>query len=150
MLSQNIVPSPRTRATVGHHGKITSLPRQICTLNERVTGEERPLIRCSLCRLAATGLVAIRVAGVEIATVVALASTESRLRVCTAIMDLPWVKAKLKSSSNTTTAHTRDVNGQWQEVFDLSYTFDGCMAIDCPSPFSSFGPQTGCYTPLPL
>jgi hypothetical protein len=149
MLSQNIVPSPRTRATVGHHRKATSLPHQICTLSERVTGEERTLIRCSLCRLAATGPVAIRVAGMEMATVAVLASTESRVRVGT--INLSWVMAKLESSSNTTTAHTRDVNGQWQEGFDLSYTSDECLAIDCPSPFLRpyIRPQPGCYTPLP-
>jgi hypothetical protein len=71
MLSQNIVPSPRTRATVGHHRKATSLPQRTHTTNKPFTGEERTLIRCSLCRLAATGPVAIAVADMEITTVAA-------------------------------------------------------------------------------
>jgi hypothetical protein len=104
-----------------------SLPLLTHTSNERVTGEERTLTRCSLCPLAATDLAATRVAGMEMAvpvvlgrtalmaTVAVLDSMESPVRVGMVIMDLTWVMAKLESSSNTTTAPTKDVNGQ--EVF---------------------------------
>ena len=108
-----------------------SLPLPTHTSNEPVIGEERTLTRCSLCPLAATDLAATRVAGMETAVPVVLGRTalmataavlglmESRVPVGMATMDLAWVMAKLESSSNTTTAPTKDVDGQ--QVFDPSY-----------------------------
>jgi hypothetical protein len=117
---------------VGRRRKATFLPLPTHTSNERLTGEEKTLTRCSLCLLAATDRVATRVAVMEMAvpvalghtalmaTVAVLGSMESRVQVGMAIMDPAWVMVKPGSSSNMTTAPpTKDVDGK--EAFDLSY-----------------------------
>jgi hypothetical protein len=151
-----------TRVMVGHHRKAMSLPLPTHTSNERHIGEERTLTRCSLCPLVATDLAATRVGGMEMAVPVVLGRTalmatvavqgsmESRVRVGMETMDLAWVMARPESSSNTTTAPTKDVNGQ--EVFDLSYTMtaminDWRLAVPSPSFLVRTPGPTDCYAP---
>jgi hypothetical protein len=163
MLSRNSVPSPMTRAIVGHHRRDMFHHLPTPTSSERLTGEEKILTRRFLFLLA-TGLEATRAGTMGVRAVLDLTALlvivlprtmGSRVRVDMGTATHPKSKLQMaeRSPSNTTPAPIKGgTGGNEQELFDLSYVMAVMMkdrrlaAPSRPTPRRGQGP-TDCYAP---